>query len=148
MPLPMRFVVVSNPAANSRMTLAMSSARPIVSPPSSTAMSADSRSSWGARRRSSTRSSKYAVISPSASLAAFRISMSALSSSEAAPVRTSERNRGMVLGGHADELADHRDRQREPEHVEQLDLAGLDAVEDPVDQLADAGAERLDATRA
>ena len=146
-PFPMRFVVVSKPAANSRMTLAISSSRPSVSPPSSTAMSADRRSSWGARRRSSTRSSKYAVISPRAALAAFRISMSALSSSRGRSRPDERPEPRVVLGGHADELADDGDREREAERVQQLDLAGLDAVEDPLDEVADASAEGLDATR-
>ena len=61
-PLPMRFVVVSKPAAKSRMAVETTSSWVSRSEPSETAMSSDNRSSAGCRLRSAIRVSKYCSI--------------------------------------------------------------------------------------
>ena len=91
-PLPMRFVVVSNPAAKRRMAVEIISSVVSLSPPSSTWTIAEIKSLRGAAVRCATRSPKYELIVLIACSADSRAARSGDASIIAVDTRTRERN--------------------------------------------------------
>ena len=51
-------------------------------------------------------------------------------------------------GGHAEQLADHGDREREADRLDEVEARRVGLVEHPVDQLGDVRAQLLHRARA
>ena len=118
-PLPIRFTVVSWPATSSRKTIEVSSSSVSRSPPSRTATSAESRSSAGFGALGADRA-------PGCSRPARWPRRSTRRSRPCAPGdqrrRSRPRNSARSVVRDAEQLADHGDRQRVGERVDQVDL--------------------------
>ena len=147
-PLPMRFVVVSKPAAKSSITVLTSSSWLSWSPCSSTWTSSERRSSVGCARRSAIRASRCSVSTLSRrdrGVEVFERWVELERLHRGAHVRL---ERGAFLGGNAEHLADHGHRQRQRELGDDVDVAvGVELVEQLVGEAHDVGAQVLDRLR-
>ena len=141
MPLPMRLVVVSWPATNSSTTVARSSSSVSRSPSSSAASSADSRSSRGCGAALLEDAVEVVDERHEREQAPLDGGLIEVAVEHAAGVGAPRTEEVLVLGGDAEQLADHGDRQRVAEDGDQVEARGVDPIEHPVDQLGDVGAE-------
>ena len=130
-PLPIRLTVVSWPAPNSRMMLAVSSSLESLLPSSSACTSWLVRSSPGSRRRSSNRERKYSACGEIAGVGLVDLGAGQRHGIEQPPAAARAHEEQLVLLlGDAQHLADHGHRQPEGEVGDQVHLAlRRDAIE-------------------
>ena len=148
-PLPIRLTVVSWPAPNSRMILAVSSSLESLLPSSSACTSCVIRSSPGVFRRSSNNLLEIHRRHRIAGVALLDLVRRQRHRIEQAPAvaRTGIKHLAMLLGD-SEHVADDGDRQAEREILDQVHLALRDdAIERLVDDLLDARAHVLDPAR-